>query len=98
MKKDFGQLIKEIRVSHRAEFQAVAHDSTLDLDQLDKAFALLEDKQSVMVEAAGYTQDEFLVLIREHFMDFSSSNPEEWVIRHDPDNAHIIIESGKTGI
>jgi hypothetical protein len=96
MKKDFAQLIKEMRIAHRAEFQTVANDKSLDLDQLDKAFVILENKQSVMAEAAGYTQDEFQTLMREYFMDFRSSNPEEWVIRHDPDNAQIIIESGKT--
>jgi hypothetical protein len=43
-----------------------------------------------MVLDAGYTKDEFDSLYREYFMDFSSDKPDEWIIRHDPENAQII--------
>jgi len=91
MKKEFAQLIKDMRVAFHPEFKSIASNASLTTEQFDKAFLSLEEKQGQMVIESGYTQDEFDKLCREHFMDFSSANPDEWVIRHDPDNAHIIV-------
>lgn len=91
MKKEFAHLIKDMRVAFHPEFKAIANDSTLSTEQFDKAFLELEEKQRQMVIESGFTQIEFDKLCREHFMDFSSANPDEWVIRHDPENAHIIV-------
>ncbi len=46
-----------------------------------------------MIVENGYSEEEFYSLYREYFMDFSSENPDEWIIKHDPANAQII--SGK---
>lgn len=91
MKKEFAQLVKDMRVAFHPEFKVIANNATLTTDQFDKALAELEEKQKNMIVESGYTQNEFDKLCREHFMDFSSANPEEWVIKHDPDNAHIIV-------
>jgi hypothetical protein len=91
MKKEFAQLVKDMRLAFHPEFKAIAGNANLSTDQFDKALAELEEKQKQMVIESGYTQTEFDKLCREHFMDFSSANSDEWVIRHDPDNAHIIV-------
>jgi hypothetical protein len=91
MKKEFAQLVKDMRVAFHPEFSGIANNSTLTTDQFDKALSELEEKQKMMIVESGYTQNEFDTLCREHFMDFSSQNPEEWIIRHDPENALIII-------
>ena len=91
MKKEFAQLVKDMRITFHPEFAKIANNAELTTEQFDKALAELEDKQKTMIVESGYTQNEFDKLCREHFMDFSSSNSEEWVIKHDPDNAHIIV-------
>lgn len=91
MKKEFAQLVKDMRIAFHPEFAKIANNTDLTTEQFDKALAELEDKQKAMIVESGYTQNEFDKLCREHFMDFSSSNSEEWVIKHDPDNAHIIV-------
>lgn len=91
MKKEFAQLVKDMRVAFHPQFKSIASNTELSTEQFDKELAELEEKQKAMIVESGYTQNEFDQLCREHFMDFSSSNPDEWVIRHDPDNAHIIV-------
>lgn len=91
MKKEFAQLVKDMRVAFHPEFKSIANSSELNTDQFDKALSELEEKQKQMIVESGYTQTEFDIMCREYLMDFSSSNPEEWIVRHDPDNAHIIV-------
>ena len=91
MKKEFAQLVKDMRVAFHPEFKTIANDSSLNTDEFDKALADLEEKQRKMIMESGYTQTEFDKMCREHFMDFSSTNPDEWIIKHDPENAHIIV-------
>lgn len=91
MKKEFAQLVKDMRIAFHPEFSAIANNAALTTDQFDKALSELEEKQKSMIVESGYTQTEFDQLCREHFMDFTATNPEEWVIRHDPDNAHIVV-------
>jgi hypothetical protein len=91
MKKEFAQLVKDMRIAFHPEFAVIASNTTLSTEQFDKALSELEEKQKAMIVESGYTQNEFDKLCREHFMDFSSTNPEEWVIKHDPENAHIIV-------
>jgi hypothetical protein len=43
-----------------------------------------------MILEAGYTETEFYSLSGEYYMDFSSENPDEWVVKLDPENAQII--------
>lgn len=93
MKKDFVQLIKEIRLTLQAEFKLVV-SSELPVEEISARLSVLEDKQNVMVKEAGYELAEFNQLMKEYFMDFSSPNSDEWVIRHDPENAAIIASTG----
>jgi hypothetical protein len=90
MKKDFAQLIKDMRIALRPVFKNLTLNEALTSEQLDQALADIEKKQDQMVVDAGYTKEEFDSLYREYFMDFSSDKPEEWVIKHDPENAQII--------
>jgi len=92
MKKEFAQLIKDMRVALRPEFKTITTngDSTVPHLKLDEALEELEKKQHQMVVDAGYTQEEFDVMSREYYMDFTSDNPDEWVIKHDPENPVII--------
>ena len=48
-----------------------------------------------MLAEAGYTLSEFDKLEAEYFMDFSSDDPEEWIIEHDPKNAGVIHKFDK---
>lgn len=93
MRTDFPTLLKDMRLKLNPEFKAIVSDSSLTAEQLDKALMSIEAKQEQMVKEHGYTQEEFSQLIKEHFIDFSSSNPDEWVIRPDTDNAQIITGS-----
>jgi len=91
MKKEFPQLIKDMRVALHPEFKSISNSTELSTEQFDKALAELDEKQRQMIVESGYTQTEFDTMCREYFMDFSSSNPDEWIVNHDPDNAHIIV-------
>lgn len=87
MKMDIVTLIKSMRTVLRPEFKKLnssfgaEHSSTLEF---------IEEKSSQMIAEAGYSESEFYSLSREYYMDFSSENPDEWIIRHDPKNAVII--------
>lgn len=91
MKKEFAQLIREMRVALHPQFKSITNDSNLSAELLDKALADLDEKQHQMITESGYTQAEFDGMCREHFMDFSSSDPDEWVIKYNPDYPHIIV-------
>ena len=90
MKTDFATLLKDMRLALNPQFKSIVGDSSLSAEQLDKALMDIEAKQEQMVKEHGYTQEEFSQLIKEHYIDFSSSNPEEWVVRPDTENAQII--------
>lgn len=92
MKKEFAQLVKDMRVLFHPEFKSIANNKTLTADQFDEALSILEEKQKQMIIDSGFTQSEFESLCREHFMDFSSNLPEEWIVKYDPDNAHILVK------
>lgn len=89
MKKEFAELVKEMRIALRSEFKAIVTNN-LSIEEMDKRLAELEAKQDKMITDAGYELAEYSQLVKESFMDFSSSKPEEWIIRHDPENAQII--------
>lgn len=93
MKKDFATLIKELRLTLQAEFKSVV-SSGLPIEEVSAKLSDLEDKQDAIVKEAGYEPTEFNQLLKEYFMDFSSPNSDEWVIRHDPENAAIIASTG----
>jgi hypothetical protein len=90
MKTDFPILIKSMRLILRPEFKSIMAMPVEKVEILDQAISELEDKQNQLIVDNGYTKDEFNSLYREYFMDFSSENPDEWIIRHDPENAQII--------
>lgn len=93
MKTEFPKLLKDMRLALNPEFKAIVSDSTLTAEQLDKALMEIETRQEQMVKEHGYTQEEFSQLIKEHFIDFSSANPDEWVIKPDTENPQIITGS-----
>lgn len=91
MKTDFAVLIKNMRVTLRPVFQSIrVNADASNLAEVHAIFDEIEAKKAQMVTEAGYTQEEFDKLEREHYMDFSSDNPDEWVIRHDPENPVVI--------
>jgi hypothetical protein len=90
MKTEFPKLLKDMRLALNPEFKAIVNDSTLTAEQLDKALMEIEAKQERMVKDHGYTQEEFAQLIKEHFIDFSSANPDEWIVKPDTVNPQII--------
>jgi hypothetical protein len=90
MKTDFATLIKDIRIALRPDFKTITLSDGLTTEQLDEALASLEEKRHQMVIQSGYSQEEFDSLYKEYYMDFSSENPDEWVIKHDPENPVII--------
>lgn len=90
MKTEFATLIKSMRLVFRPDFKAITLKDGLTVDQLNQALEELEKKQQQMIVDNGYTKEEFDSLYREYYMDFSSDNPDEWVIKHDPSNPVII--------
>jgi hypothetical protein len=95
MKTEFPKFLKEMRIALHPEFERIVGNSSLSSDQLDQALLAIEAKQEEMVNANGYTLEEFGHIIKDYFIDFSSENPDEWIIREDPANAQII--TGKNG-
>lgn len=88
-KKDFGLLLKEMRIVLHPELLKINGtkiEETAKLNLLDE----LEAKQAEILKNEGYTSDEFNSLLKDYFCDFTSEKPDEWVIRHDPENAQII--------
>jgi hypothetical protein len=92
MKKDFTILIKELRLALQAEFKSIVSSGS-SIEEVSPKLSELENKQDTIIKEAGYDPIEFLQLMKEYFMDFSSPDPNEWVIRHDPENAQIIASN-----
>lgn len=90
MKTDFPILIKAMRLTFRPDFRNLIMKDGLSTEQLNQAIEELENRQQQMILENGYSKEEFDVLYREYYMDFSSENPDEWVIKHDPSNPIII--------
>jgi len=99
MKKDFGQLIKEMRIVLHPIFNSFISDPTVSSDaRYALSIKHLDNVDSIrdkMLAEAGYTLSEFDKLEAEYFMDFSSDDPEEWIIEHDPKNAGVIHKFDK---
>ena len=93
MKKDFAQLIKDMRLAFSPEFKTIIHNTSLTSEQLDAALKELEEKRNQMLTENGYTQSEFDDISSEYFIDFTSSNPDEWIVRHDPENPGLLIKT-----
>lgn len=89
MKKDFVQLIKDMRLALMDEFQAIV-TSDLSVEQKGQKLLELEEKQDKMIAEAGYDPSEYYKHLTDYYMDFRSSNPDEWVIKYDPENAQIV--------
>lgn len=87
MKTDFPTLVKSMRLIFKPDFKAL---ESLAHEEHDRVLSELESKSSQMIVDNGYTEEEFYSLYQEYYMDFSSDNPDEWVIKHDPSNAQII--------
>lgn len=87
MKTDFVTLVKEMRKCLRPSFKRL---ETLVGEEHSNTLENVEETSSKMITEAGYTEHEFYTLSSEYYMDFSSENPDEWIIRHDPENAQII--------
>jgi hypothetical protein len=85
-KTPFIQLMKEMRLEIHPMFKAL---SSTD-DPTNASLTKIEELQETMAKKAGYTMDEFTAAMNEHFMDFTNEDPEQWVIRHDPENAKIL--------
>lgn len=102
MKKEFAELIKDMRITIRPQFKSMFNfdlkpGETLQVpdkvisDMIDE----LEAKQDKMILEAGWTNTEFHAVSKEYFIDFSSENPDEWIIRHDPENAKVITPTNQ---
>ena len=89
MKTEFPILVKAMRLVLRPEFKSIV-DKALTPEQQDEALVEIEKKSLKIIVENGYTEEEFYALHRQYLMDFSSENPDEWVIKHDPENAQII--------
>lgn len=87
MKTDIVTLIKDMRKNLRPSFKKL---ETLTGKEHSDTLESVEVTSSKMITDGGYTESEFYSLSSEYYMDFSSENPDEWVIRHDPENAQII--------
>lgn len=87
MKKDFATLVKSMRLTLLPSFKKI---ETIVGEDHSNALDMIERESLKMILEAGYTESEFYLEQRKYFMDFSSQNPDEWVIRLDPENAHII--------
>jgi len=87
MKEDFATLVKSMRLTLMPAFKRL---ETLTGEEHSNALDMIERESLKMILDAGYTESEFYGEHQKHFMDFSSKNPDEWIIKLDPENAHII--------
>jgi hypothetical protein len=90
MKPNFATLMKEMRIVLHPMFKAM---SVKDGTNLGPTLDDLEKKKTEMLLQADWTDEEFNKAGDEYYMDFSSENPDNWIIRHDPANATIITPS-----
>lgn len=87
MKTDFVTLVKSMRLILRPEFKKL---ETLVGEEHSQTLENVESQSTQMIIENGYTEEEFYSLYQEYYMDFSSENPDEWIIKRDPENAQII--------
>ena len=78
MTKNFEQLLKEIRIALHPGPDVM---SNLTNDQLKELSINLDN----MIVANGYTVKEFDKMYNDHKVDFNSPNPNEWIIKYEPD-------------
>lgn len=90
MKTDIATLIISIRKAFRDDFKKIG---TLSGEEHSNLLDMIERGSLKMILDAGYTESEFYEEQGKYFMDFSSSNPDEWVIKLDPTNAYIISDN-----
>lgn len=89
MKTDFPTLIKSMRLVLKPEFDRL--DALKD-EEHDQMLAFIESKSLQMIQDNGYTEEEFYTIYAQYYMDFSSNNPDEWIIKLDPNNAQVIVK------
>ena len=92
---DFATAMKTLRLELRPLFKSIMDNNSLDSTAKDAALTDLETKQEQLVAKFGFDMNTFNTAMGEHYMDFSSSNPDEWIIRHDPEHATLISENTK---
>lgn len=94
-KTPFPELIKSMRKVLNPKFKAIATTQTTGASSADNLLQDIEDEYAKLTAAGGYTVDEFAEETKNYFIDFSSSNLDEWVVRLDPEHATIITPSSK---
>lgn len=90
MKTDIATLIISIRKAFREDFKKLG---TLSGENHSNLLDMIEQGSLKMILDAGYTESEFYEEQGKCFMDFSSSNPDEWIVKIDPENAHVISDN-----
>jgi hypothetical protein len=88
MKTNIATLILSMRKAFREDFNKI---STLKGEEHSNLLDMIEQGSLKMILDAGYTESEFYEEQGKYFMDFSSDNPDEWIIKLDPENAYIIL-------
>lgn len=54
----------------------------------DKCDEEIDRQLGIILADAGWTYTEYTNMMDNYFMDFSSDNPDEWIIRYDPENTN----------
>lgn len=91
MKKEFPILMKEMRSKlHPMLNQAILKSIEGNENECRAILDEIEFIQDQMLQEAEYSLTEFANLSKEYYLDFSDSNPDNWIIRYDPENAKVI--------
>lgn len=83
--------MKNMRLVLHPMFAAIS--SSTDQEQSWKDF---DAKKADLLSTAGWTDAEFDKAQNEYYIDFTNDDPAQWIIRHDPANAKILIKQDKT--
>lgn len=89
-KTDFPTVIKLLRIKLRPEFQQLL----TKLPPSSGALDYLDSQTEIILSEHGYSLDEFDELSKRYYMDFSSDNPDEWIIRECPPSEAGIMRNG----
>lgn len=90
-KTDFPTLVKIIRMKIRPEFQRLLIKSPISSEALDDLY----NQTEIICSEHGYSLNEFSDLTKRYYMDFSSDNPDEWIVKEClPSEAGILRKDG----
>jgi|SRR5208283_605584 hypothetical protein len=80
MTKPIEEVIKEMRLVAYPAFK----------EAKDNEYQEVDEKLTAILTEANLSNNDICDIIKNYYIDWSSDNSDEWVIKYDPNNAKII--------